>query len=41
MEEQRAYQEKVTRAQAIRIQQQRAREIEAKREANQAAKDSG
>ena len=41
IEEQRVFQEKVARAQAIRIQQQRAREIEAKRESDKAAKDSG
>jgi len=41
MEEQQAYQAKVARAQAIRIQQQRAREIEAKRDSDKAAKDSG
>ena len=41
MEEQRVFQEKIARAQAIRIQQQRAREIEAKKESDKAAKESG
>ena len=41
IEEQRVFQEKVARAQAVRIQQQRAREIEAKKESDKAAKDSG
>lgn len=41
IEEQRIFQEKVARAQAVRIQQQRAREIEAKRESDKAARDSG
>jgi hypothetical protein len=41
MEEQRVFQEKVARAQTIRIQQQRAREIEERRASDKAARDSG
>ena len=41
MEEQRVFQEKVAKAQAIRIQQQRARESEERKEGDRAAKDSG